>query len=269
MKTDELEWAKGLNWPVIGTYAAKLFDATVLAVFAERGQRLRAAASAHPSSSTTFADDATAPIAVSSNIAIRALFEFFESNSENNPLRYVEHTAAVALVQLAGSNARAVPVIGGGAIADAVLDALAAPSEPEATRNDLTPEETVASETPRAPKAEKVFVGSMDLTVQLDDGRTLQMPLDKFPRLYNASQEQRQHHELIGGGEGVRWPEIDEDLSVAGFLKMLSDQGVLVEPSSMQSRLDAANKRIAELEAEIERREDIAYNDAIEKDLND
>jgi hypothetical protein len=54
--------------------------------------------------------------------------------------------------------------------------------------------------------------------VHLEDGRSLSVPLVWFPRLRNASPEQRSRWELIGPGFGIRWPEIDEDLSVAGLL---------------------------------------------------
>lgn len=52
----------------------------------------------------------------------------------------------------------------------------------------------------------------------LADGRTLAVPLAWFPRLLRATAEQRQHFELLGDGEGIHWPEIDEDLSVVGLL---------------------------------------------------
>lgn len=52
----------------------------------------------------------------------------------------------------------------------------------------------------------------------LEDGRSLSVPLEWFPRLRDATPEQRSHWELIGPGFGVRWPEIDEDISVAGLL---------------------------------------------------
>ena len=53
---------------------------------------------------------------------------------------------------------------------------------------------------------------------QLEDGRTLGVPLVWFPRLDNASPLQRTHWQLIPGGEAVHWPDVDEDLSVAGLL---------------------------------------------------
>ena len=54
--------------------------------------------------------------------------------------------------------------------------------------------------------------------VELTDGRTLGIPLAWFPRLLHASPEQRERYEISGGGAGLHWDEIDEDISVAGLL---------------------------------------------------
>jgi hypothetical protein len=56
------------------------------------------------------------------------------------------------------------------------------------------------------------------LYVQLEDGRELGAPLIWFPRLVGATSEQRSHWELIGRGIGIHWPDVDEDISVAGLL---------------------------------------------------
>ena len=58
-----------------------------------------------------------------------------------------------------------------------------------------------------------------ELIVRLVDGRSVSAPLVWFPRLLNASAEQRKRWQLIGAGEGIRWPDIDEDLSIAGLLR--------------------------------------------------
>lgn len=54
--------------------------------------------------------------------------------------------------------------------------------------------------------------------VQLADGRKIIAPLEWFPRLRDASPEARANWRPIGGGVGIHWPDIDEDLSVAGLL---------------------------------------------------
>ena len=60
--------------------------------------------------------------------------------------------------------------------------------------------------------------------VDLADGRTLGVPLAWFPRLLRASPEQRGRWEMSGGGQGLHWDELDEDISVAGLLAGRSDR---------------------------------------------
>ena len=57
------------------------------------------------------------------------------------------------------------------------------------------------------------------LSVRLADGRVLSVPIVWFPRLLDATPEQRSRWELCAGGYGVHWPLLDEDLSVAGLVK--------------------------------------------------
>jgi hypothetical protein len=57
-----------------------------------------------------------------------------------------------------------------------------------------------------------------ELTVGLADGRAITVPLVWFPRLLRASAAARTKWELLGDGEGIHWPEADEDLSVEGLL---------------------------------------------------
>jgi len=56
------------------------------------------------------------------------------------------------------------------------------------------------------------------LCVALADGRTISAPLEWFPRLRDATDEQKANWRLIGNGVGIHWPDLDEDLSVAGLL---------------------------------------------------
>jgi hypothetical protein len=56
------------------------------------------------------------------------------------------------------------------------------------------------------------------LTVALTDGRRLSMPLSWYPRLSHGTPAERNEWRLIGGGDGVHWPALNEDLSVDGFL---------------------------------------------------
>lgn len=57
-----------------------------------------------------------------------------------------------------------------------------------------------------------------ELIVSLSDGRSLSVPIVWFPRLAKANASERADYELLGNGEGVHWPRIDEDISVAGLL---------------------------------------------------
>lgn len=54
--------------------------------------------------------------------------------------------------------------------------------------------------------------------VHLQDGRSLTVPIEWFPRLRDATPEQRNRFEFSGSGYGIHWPEIDEDISVPGLL---------------------------------------------------
>ncbi len=57
------------------------------------------------------------------------------------------------------------------------------------------------------------------LIVDLMDGRTISAPLAWYPRLANATVEQRAHWEKCAGGYGIHWPDVDEDLSSEGLLR--------------------------------------------------
>lgn len=68
------------------------------------------------------------------------------------------------------------------------------------------------------PRAVEVAVDGDTLTVDLVDGRRIMVPLAWFPRLLHATAAQRKNCRLIGDGQGVHWPGLDEDLSVRGLL---------------------------------------------------
>ena len=57
------------------------------------------------------------------------------------------------------------------------------------------------------------------LHMVLADGRELSAPLEWFPRLRDAAPEQRKNWRLIGGGQGVHWPDLDEDIAVETLLR--------------------------------------------------
>jgi hypothetical protein len=68
------------------------------------------------------------------------------------------------------------------------------------------------------PRATDVSFGDDEFTVHLADGRRLSVPLAWSTRLLSATAAQRREWRLIGDGQGIHWPEVDEDLSVAGLL---------------------------------------------------
>jgi hypothetical protein len=69
------------------------------------------------------------------------------------------------------------------------------------------------------PRAVHVTVSEDELSVGVADGRRLSVPLAWFPRLLHADPAQRQNWRLLGDGQGINWPDLDEDLSVEGLLR--------------------------------------------------
>lgn len=70
-----------------------------------------------------------------------------------------------------------------------------------------------------APHAVAARCTSDELVVSLNDGRVLSVPLAWFPRLASATPEQLATFELLGEGEGIHWPDVDEDISILGLLE--------------------------------------------------
>jgi len=67
-------------------------------------------------------------------------------------------------------------------------------------------------------KAQDVMLSDDSLIVDLEDGRTLSVPLTWYPRLWYGTSEERHNWRFIGDGVGIHWPELDEDISIAGLL---------------------------------------------------
>ena len=67
-------------------------------------------------------------------------------------------------------------------------------------------------------RIQTVTIDDDTISAQLVDGRTISVPLAWSWRLSEATSEQRSHFEILGSGSGIHWPEIDEDISVAGML---------------------------------------------------
>ena len=67
-------------------------------------------------------------------------------------------------------------------------------------------------------EAQNAAVTEETLIVNLTDGRAISLPLAWYPRLAYGTPRERDNWRLIGRGEGIHWPDLDEDLSVAGLL---------------------------------------------------
>ena len=68
-------------------------------------------------------------------------------------------------------------------------------------------------------RAQDVEVTKEELKVSLEDGRLISVPIEWFPRLRDASQKDKNNWRFIGGGIGIHWNAIDEDISIESLLK--------------------------------------------------
>ena len=64
----------------------------------------------------------------------------------------------------------------------------------------------------------RVHVSDDEVAVDLEDGRSVAVPLAWYPRLAHGTPKERNHWRLIGRGDGIHWPDLDEDISVEGIL---------------------------------------------------
>ena len=70
-----------------------------------------------------------------------------------------------------------------------------------------------------ASRATAVRLTADTLVVDLADGRTVSVPLAWYPRLFDATTKERKNWRVAGGGYGIHWPDIDEDLNTEGLLR--------------------------------------------------
>jgi len=70
----------------------------------------------------------------------------------------------------------------------------------------------------RAPRLATLTLNDETLTADLSDGRRISVPLAWYPRLLHATEQERGHWRLIGDGEGVHWPDLDEDVSAENLI---------------------------------------------------
>ena len=90
------------------------------------------------------------------------------------------------------------------------------------------------------PRGKSVKVNDEGLTVDLMDGRTIVAPLAWFPRLWHGTPQERNHIEIFGDGAYIHWPDLDEDLTVAG---LLAGQRSGESPQSLKKWLDSRKTR--------------------------
>ena len=75
-------------------------------------------------------------------------------------------------------------------------------------------------------RASRIWFDEDNMWLNLSDGRQLSVPLAYFPRLQKATSQQRADYEISGGGTGLHWDEIDEDISVPNLLMGFCDRSV-------------------------------------------
>jgi hypothetical protein len=68
-------------------------------------------------------------------------------------------------------------------------------------------------------RAQNVVIKEDRLTVELNDGRFISVPLAWYPRLLHGTREERNNWRPVGNGEGIHWPNLDEDISVENLLQ--------------------------------------------------
>ena len=89
-------------------------------------------------------------------------------------------------------------------------------------------------------RAQRVSLTDDALVVELVDGRSISVPLTWYPRLEHGTREERARWRLIGDGEGIHWPDLDEDISVEG---LLAGRCSGETPASIQRWLNARESR--------------------------
>ena len=87
--------------------------------------------------------------------------------------------------------------------------------------------------------AQRVAITDDTLTLDLTDGRTISVPLTWYPRLLHGTPAERSHWRFIGQGEGIHWPDLDEDIKVANVLSGRPSQE---SQASLKRWLDARSR---------------------------
>lgn len=83
-----------------------------------------------------------------------------------------------------------------------------------------------------------IFITDDTLTVDLEDGRTISVPIGWFPRLAHGTPEERANFQISGAGRGIHWPDLDEDIGIEG---LLLGKKSTESPSSFKKWLEQRN----------------------------
>jgi hypothetical protein len=86
------------------------------------------------------------------------------------------------------------------------------------------------------PRIKSIHVSGDEITAHLVDGRTISVPLAWSWRLSDATAEQRANYQIIGDGQGIHWPDVDEDISVEGMFSGIPARRPKSQPSSVSAR---------------------------------
>ncbi|MBN1648510.1 MAG: DUF2442 domain-containing protein [Spirochaetales bacterium] len=85
----------------------------------------------------------------------------------------------------------------------------------------------------------KIKINDESIIVDFDDGRTISLPTSWYPRLQYGSQKERDNYHMIGNGEGIHWPDLDEDISIEGLISGIRSHE---SQASLQNWLKARKK---------------------------
>ncbi len=101
---------------------------------------------------------------------------------------------------------------------------------------------TSVSEEISLPAIIKVVFDGDSMRVGLSDGREISVPLAWYPRLSSATQDQLKHFEISPAGYGIHWPDLDEDLSVYGFL-LPNPSNILEHASALVKHTNRSHRK--------------------------
>ena len=85
------------------------------------------------------------------------------------------------------------------------------------------------------PRIKTIHVSDDEITAHLVDGRTISVPLAWSWRLSDATAEQRANYQIIGDGQGIHWPDVDEDISVEGMFSGIPARRPKSQPSAVST----------------------------------